>query len=139
MKQKLRSEEGKRIYERVGFQAMRLGTVIYFLPFFFVLDPALVAQAAAYQIVIFTVTALLGVALLSQALEGHMFRLGRSNPVIRSLFLSSGFLLFIPGWQTDLMGLALIPVSVLINWLMAPKLSASQAKRETGSTDNTEK
>ena len=31
---------------RTGFESMRLGAVIYFLPFFFVLNPALVLQEA---------------------------------------------------------------------------------------------
>lgn len=54
-----------------GFEAMRLGGTIYIVPFFFVLNPALVAEAPALEVLFVFVTAVIGVALLSMALQGH--------------------------------------------------------------------
>ena len=36
---------------RTGLEAMRLGSVIYFLPFFFVLNPALVFHAPLLEVI----------------------------------------------------------------------------------------
>jgi len=48
-----------------GFTAMKLGTVIYFIPFFFVLEPALILQGARGEILVVTATVLTGVVLIA--------------------------------------------------------------------------
>ena len=61
---------------RTGFTAMRLGSVVYFVPFFFVLDPALVLDGAPLAIASATVQALAGITVLAGALQGHLLGLG---------------------------------------------------------------
>ncbi|MFD2854729.1 hypothetical protein ACFSZS_08050 [Seohaeicola zhoushanensis] len=61
---------------KVGLEAMRLGGVIYIAPFFFVLNPALIGQAPAAEVVVALVSALTGVALISMALQGYVSLLG---------------------------------------------------------------
>ncbi len=60
-----------------GFEAMRLGTVIYFIPFFFVFNPALLLIGGAGEIVIVLVSALLGILLVSAGLQGYLIGAGR--------------------------------------------------------------
>jgi len=60
-----------------GFEAMRLGTIIYFIPFFFVYNPALLLQGPVGEILIVCVSAAVGVILLSGALQGYLIGLGR--------------------------------------------------------------
>ena len=60
-----------------GLAAMRLGSVIYVLPFLFVLNPALVAQAALPLVLLSIVAALAGVFLIAAALQGYLHGLGR--------------------------------------------------------------
>lgn len=59
-----------------GFEAMRLGGVIYIAPFFFVLNPALIGQAPAWEVVVALTSALIGVAMISSALQGYISLVG---------------------------------------------------------------
>lgn len=61
---------------RTGIEAMRLGGVIYVAPFFFVLNPALIGQAPAWEVAVALASALTGVALLSMALQGYVSLVG---------------------------------------------------------------
>ncbi|MCZ6592255.1 MAG: TRAP transporter fused permease subunit [Alphaproteobacteria bacterium] len=88
---------------RTGFQAMRLGSIIYFVPFFFVLDPAFILQAPVDRIVLATLQAVAGVVLIGGALQGYVVGIGDlgKHPVLswiaRGLFIVSGLLLATPG------------------------------------------
>lgn len=99
---------------KTGFQAMRLGAVIYFIPFFFVFNPALVLQAPLAEIVFPLLTATVGVFLISGALEGYLQGLGSLKLFSRIWFLVAGMLLAVPEWRTDLIGLGM--VGVLMGW-----------------------
>lgn len=62
---------------RAGWEAMRLGAIIYFIPFFFVLNPALLLQGEFAGIAQNVGTALVGVALISAGLQGYLLGFGR--------------------------------------------------------------
>lgn len=62
-----------------GIEAMRIGTVIYFIPFFFVFNPALLLISSWDEIVIVLVTALIGILLVSAGLQGYLIGAGRLN------------------------------------------------------------
>ena len=55
---------------------MRLGAIIYFVPFFFVFNPALLLQGSWGENLQAISTALVGVALVSAALQGYLIGLG---------------------------------------------------------------
>jgi TRAP transporter 4TM/12TM fusion protein len=61
---------------RTGLEAMRLGSIIYFIPFFFVLNPALILEGSWTNIGIATGSAFIGVTLVASALQGHLLGLG---------------------------------------------------------------
>ena len=93
---------------RTGFEAMRLGGVIYIAPFFFVLNPALVGQAPLPEVALATVSALVGVALVSMALQGHVSLVGpvRGGPlgvVLRVMLFAAGLAFAIP--ESPLIGI----------------------------------
>lgn len=62
---------------RAGWEAMRLGAIIYFIPFFFVLNPALLLQGDFAGIAQNVGTALIGVAFISAGLQGYLLGFGR--------------------------------------------------------------
>lgn len=105
-----------------GWQAMRLGTVIYIVPFLFVYSPALVAQAPILEIIVAFLTAAAGVTLIAAAVEGYLIGLGRIAIHLRVLSLASGVLLALSGWQTDITGVAIgvliIGVSLLVKKML---------------------
>ncbi|TYO91349.1 TRAP transporter permease [Oceanicella actignis] len=61
---------------RTGIEAMRLGGVIYVAPFFFVLNPALIGEAPAWEVAAALSAALAGIWLIGGALQGHVSLVG---------------------------------------------------------------
>lgn len=59
-----------------GFKAMRLGSVIYFIPFFFVLDPALTMAGSFWDTLSATITVAVGVLLIAGSLQDYLPGLG---------------------------------------------------------------
>ena len=111
-----------------GLQAMRLGSVIYFIPFLFVLNPALIMQGEPWMVIAVFIQAVIGIILFASAMQGYLMGVGRlgygalQEIVIRALVLIAGLLLALPGGgmvplsQWDLIGLAavaLLPAVVL--------------------------
>lgn len=111
-----------------GFEAMRLGGVIYIAPFFFVLNPALVGQAPAWEVAVALSCALLGVAMISSALQGYISLVGPLNGAVglplRILLFIGGLLIAKPqtdliniGYATSLvLGLAFCALPMLVAW-----------------------
>ena len=86
---------------RAGVEAMRLGAIIYFVPFFFVFNPALLLQASWGENLQAITTALVGVALVSAALQGYLIGLGdlgggSRGILVRILIGISGLSLALP-------------------------------------------
>lgn len=96
----------------VGYKAMRFGIVCYLVPFVCLFAPQLLLVGTTAEIIESTITAILGVVMLSAGLEGYL--IGDANIVERFMYLAGGILLFIPGIQTDIIGiiLAIIPVTM---------------------------
>lgn len=86
----------------VGVQSMRLGSAMYFVPFFFVLNPALILQGEAGDIIVVVITAIIGIALIASALEGYMLKIGSMHRGIlgflaRLVLFAGGLMMAIPG------------------------------------------
>lgn len=117
---------------RTGFEAMKLGTIIYFVPFFFVLDPALILKGAPLDVIYIVGKALIGTWLVAAALQGHLVFVGdlalRSalSLPIRLLLAVGGILIVLPGsehipWPDEvinLTGLAMVAVAVGMTLLL---------------------
>ncbi len=98
---------GKAIAEanpkRTGIEAMRLGSIIYFIPFFFVLDPGLILRGEWSDIILVTASALFGIVLVASALQGYLVLLGDLTRhallqwPIRAMVLLAGLLIATPG------------------------------------------
>lgn len=99
-----------------AFQAVRLGLYKYFLPIFFVLNPALVAHGTIGQILYAFMTCSVGIWLISNAVSGYMTGLGRLDGFfLRSATFATGFLIAFPDRQCDISGLVLgIIVAVIL-------------------------
>jgi TRAP transporter 4TM/12TM fusion protein len=111
---------------RAGFEAMKLGGVIYLAPFFFVLNPALIGQAPAWEVSVALSTALVGVWFIAAALQGHFSLLGDlpdgiTGATLRVMLFAGGFCLAMPGggetgishWTLVAAGLALAALPLL--------------------------
>ncbi|MFH0913975.1 MAG: TRAP transporter fused permease subunit, partial [Chloroflexota bacterium] len=94
-----------------GWQACRLGIVVYLLPFIWVYDPALLWIGSPGHIAFAMTTAIAGVYFTSCGVSGLMLKLLRWWE--RLLLLIGGILLLIPGGLTDLTALAVVAVPVV--------------------------
>jgi len=63
----------------IGVESMRMGSTMYFVPFFFVLNPALILRGSPEEIIIVTATAFIGVLLIGAALQGYLLGVGATD------------------------------------------------------------
>jgi TRAP-type uncharacterized transport system fused permease subunit len=93
---------GARAME-TGVQAMRLGSVIYFIPFLFVLNPALIFQGEWTEVLVVILQALAGVVLIAGSMQGWLLGVGNlaASGVlqwpVRLALIVGGLLLAVPG------------------------------------------
>jgi len=99
----------------IGFQAVRLGAIIYIVPFFFVLNPALILKGSPAEVIEVLITAFPGVALIASALQGYVLWGGKLDGdtrrwLARLLLLVGGFALAAPGGRLILVDNTLLAV-----------------------------
>jgi len=105
---------GKADMLKTGYQAIRLAIAAYIVPFIFAYHPALLLQGTFLEVLEAVVTALIGIGLVAISVEGYLFRpLGW---IKRILICGGGILSLIPGWRTDLLGLAIALPVVFWEW-----------------------
>lgn len=105
---------GKADMLKTGYAAIRLAIAAYIVPFIFAYHPALLLQGSFFEVLEAVVTALIGIGLVAVAVEGYLFR--RLNLLKRILLCGGGILSLIPGWKTDLLGLAIAIPIVFWEW-----------------------
>ena len=94
-----------------GFKAMRLGSVIYFIPFFFVLEPALIMSGEWHETLIAAVKVGLGIILIAGSLQSYLFAVGfvdksgGQGTVGRLLMALGGGLIALPA--SDMIGITI--------------------------------
>ena len=114
---------------QTGWEATRLGVVIYVVPFFFVLNPALIGQGAPLEVAVAVVSAVLGIWFVASAMQSYLAFVGpmRSGPtsmLIRVMLAAAGFIVAAPlpgpfGLSTielSLVGIVLALPSVAATW-----------------------
>jgi TRAP-type uncharacterized transport system fused permease subunit len=113
-----------------AWQAMRLGAVLFIVPFMFVYSPELLMLGAWYEILFATVRAGLGVFCLAAGLQGWLRC--RASPLDRALLVTAGILLVVPSLLADLAGVLLLGLA----WgLQSLRRSAEMAPAPAPSVD----
>ncbi len=92
---------------KCGFRAFQLALSGFILPFMFVYNPVLMAQGTWYSILYSFIMALLGIYLLSCAVEKYFVKWSVSN-VERAILFAGALLLIDSGVITDLIGIAVM-------------------------------
>ncbi|MBI2832074.1 MAG: TRAP transporter fused permease subunit [Chloroflexi bacterium] len=107
---------------KVGWTATFRGIILYIVPFMFVYDQALILQGSPLDVITAFVTSVIGVCGLVAAIEGYVF-IGRAEAVLhRALLGIGGAAMIVPGFVTDLIGIVLLSVGVVVAY--------SKVKRE---------
>ncbi|SDU37388.1 TRAP transporter permease [Halopseudomonas salegens] len=87
---------------KTSFVSMQMGSIIYFIPFFFVLEPALILQGTPREIVVAIVCAVGGILMVAGGLQGYLPRLGNLTErgflhwPLRLMLVVGGLLLAMP-------------------------------------------
>lgn len=91
------------------FEAMKFGAVKYLVPFAFVLNPALVAQADTIHIAVAALTSFIAVFALSAMFSGYLQGVETTlNWPLRIILGLAGAAVFLPQWSISAMGVAAI-------------------------------
>jgi TRAP transporter 4TM/12TM fusion protein len=98
----------------VGFKSLRIGSLLLLLPVMFVLQPALIMKGETITIAQACVTATIAVAMLAASVEGYLWRVGKLSGLPRAGLGVAGLLLFIPEGYTDVAGVVIGIVSILL-------------------------
>ena len=129
---------GKTDPVKTGWEAMRLCSIAYVVPFLFVFSPSLLLIGHWYEVVLSVITAIIGAILLGVGVVGHLFR--PVGIVKRALFLLAATGLLIPvvhsgsyavfTWATNGAGLVLAVLLVSVEWF-AREVSDDKARAPT--------
>ncbi len=113
---------------RTGVNATKLAIAAFIVPYLFAFNPIMLLEGdfTWLQFAGVVVTALLGLFAVAVALNGNLFR--RVPVVLRVVFAAAGLMLMYPETITDLIGIAVIVVLVLVQYLWH--------KRENGWSPN---
>ena len=102
-----------------GVQAMKFAAAGFIVPFFFIYNPALLFQGPWPEILRAVVTGTIGVIALAASLEGYFLRV--ATWFERVLFFVAAMLLIDPNAVTDVIGLGLLGVGLLVQKVWIPR------------------
>jgi TRAP-type uncharacterized transport system fused permease subunit len=108
---------------KTGFNAMKLGAVAFFLPYFFVLNPALVARRGVPDVLVAAATGFLGAVAMAYSLFGYVRSL-RNLPIRIVLFIAGLAMLF-PEHITSLVGFGVAIAGLLLDRAIRRKFVGS--------------
>lgn len=101
---------------KTSLVGMRLGIVAFIVPFFFVVNPALIARGPMLEIVTVAVSGFIGAIFLAAGFFG--FLRSRLNWLLRLLYLAIGALLLAPSNQLLVVGGALAAIGLVIETVL---------------------
>lgn len=105
---------------KTSINSMKLGSVKYFIPFFFVYNPSMIAQGDIKDVVITLLFSIVGIFFLASGLEGYMAGIGElKSLLLKFIFVIIGITFFFPSLLSDL--LALILAVLVISFLLIQK------------------
>ncbi len=99
----------------VGWQGMKFALAGFLIPFMFVYGPAMVLVGTGFEIATTVVTGLIGTLCLAASVQGWLLK--RANALQRILLLIAALALIKPGWRTDLLGLGLVILVLVIQYM----------------------
>jgi TRAP transporter 4TM/12TM fusion protein len=121
---------------KTGWESMRVGSIIYFIPFFFVLNPAYVLQGSWFEALYLTINSAIGIVCICGGIQGYQLFLGdlrRSGAwewPLRTGLMVGGLVLATPGGgilpigavQMEIFGLAILLPAILAAWVLGRRV-----------------
>lgn len=113
---------------KVGITAMRLGAILFVVPFLFVLNPSLILQGSLSEILVSVSTAILSILMLAAASERYIYGLGRARAWEIAALLIGGLCLLVPEIFSDFVGIGALAMVIGVGLI-----TRSQEARATAS------
>jgi len=113
---------------KTGFASMRLGAAKYLLPFFFVLNPALILEGGVWEIIGAITTCTIGMSLIGSAMEGYLLGVGKIPKWTRPILFINGLMLGYPEYLTDIVGLILAALMIGLSLFLIRRKKTAAAK-----------
>ena len=105
---------------KTGINATKLAIGAFVVPYIFCLNPAmLLIDVTPLGVVQIIITSLIGIFGVAAAMNGYLYR--KLNWAARIAICVAGLMMMDPGFVTDLIGIALMAVIVLIQYLGAKR------------------
>ena len=128
---------------KTGWESMWVGSIIYFIPFFFVLNPALVMQGHYLEGVGLMALIAFGTVFICGGIQGYQIGIGdlrRAGALewpIRVLLVLGGIVVATPGggimplsqWQVTMLGLAILAPTIIVARLLCSRGSVTVPAR----------
>jgi TRAP transporter 4TM/12TM fusion protein len=114
---------------KTSWESMYVGSIIYVIPFFFVLNPALLLNGPIAEIVILTIRAVAGIIIICGGAQGYMMgigdlaRSGRLEWPLRVLLIVGGMLMVTPG--ASVLGVTTAALTIAALVVLVPVFAAA--------------
>ncbi|MBE6590956.1 MAG: TRAP transporter fused permease subunit [Ruminococcaceae bacterium] len=106
---------------KTAFTSTKLAIGAFIVPYVFALSPSMLfIDTNAIEVALICITSLVGIFAVSMALEGYLLEIMPWYQRIVSL--AGGLLLIYPGLATDLIGVALVAVVVILQFFMRKRV-----------------
>jgi len=106
---------------KTALTSTKLAIGAFIVPYVFALNPAMLfIDTTAVEIILITITSLVGMFAVSASLEGYL--LTHMSCYQRLIILVGGVLLIYPGWATDVVGIALVLVTLMLQGITKKKV-----------------
>jgi len=109
----------KANWVKTGFMSVKLGAVAFILPFFFMINPALVGRSNLMSILSHGTTAAIGAVSIAYSLFG-IPKTGWGYLVKATLFIG-GILLMFPGYRQSIIGIAIVGAALAFDHFVVQK------------------
>ncbi|AXF55211.1 TRAP transporter permease [Salicibibacter kimchii] len=110
---------------RTSIVSTKLGVVTFFVPFFIVYQPALIWSGTMMESLVSIFTALVGVFLISSALQGYLIGYGSLTKIHRAIFPIGGIAMLVPNIVINVAIVALLVIFYVITY----------SRKKIGNTD----
>ena len=117
---------------KTGITATRLAIAAFIIPYMFTYNPKMLfINAGVFDIISIVITSFIGIFAVAAGMEGHMFI--KLPWWQRILTLAGGLMLIVPEMITDIVGIALVVLVIVIQ-----KLTEAKEKQKPVPTNTTE-
>ncbi|MCX5841781.1 MAG: TRAP transporter fused permease subunit [Deltaproteobacteria bacterium] len=107
---------------KTGFYACGLGAVAFCLPYFMVLDPALIGRSTPDRVIFAAITGFIGAITMSYGIFGWKDSL--INIPLRAMFLIGGMMLLFPDAMITAAGAAIAGSALVLDRVVKPRAAA---------------